>query len=245
MPLWGMIFMSTALAQNVLEGKKWVACGDSFTQGDFHNGELGENPKLYEGSDKYFDKEWNMYKTYPWHIAKRNKMILINEAKCGTCMGSSYKRKDNFVDGRYKMLPEDVDYITLWFGINDMYQKVPIGDIESTDITTFYGAWNTVLEYIIERHPYAKLGIIITTGSAPKYCEAERNIARRWGIPYLDLEDDYSTPLTMRANNRKEVCERAKKLRNNQLRVSERNSHPNLKAHELLSTVIENFLRTL
>lgn len=243
---WFVLYCSFNLnAQNILEGKKWVACGDSFTYGDFHNGELGGNSQLYRNNEKYYDKEWNMYKTYPWWIGRRNNMQIINEAICGTCMASSTKRKDNFVDGRYKRIPKDTDYITLWFGINDRHQNVPIGNEESMDSTTFYGAWNVVMEYLIENHPYSKIGIIITSGTLPQYQQAERIIAKRWGIPYLDLENDYSVPITMRVSNRDGLCERAKHLREHQLRVSERNTHPNLKAHELISTVIENFLRSL
>ena len=232
-------------AQNVLEGKKWVACGDSFTHGDFHNGPLGSKNDAYKVSEDYYDKEWKMFKTYPWWIARRNNMQLVNEARNGTCMAASAKRQDNFVNGRYKHIASDADYITIWFGINDRHQNVPIGDIESTDSTKFYGAWNIVLEYLIEHHPYAKIGIIITNGSQPEYTEAERRAAQRWGIPYLDLERDPTVPLLIRNGEREGLCDRARELRNRQLRVSEKNTHPSLKAHELQSTVIENFLRSL
>ena len=244
-PLVLCLAVSTARAQNVLEGKKWVACGDSFTQGDFHNGPLGSNNDAYKESEEYYDKEWQMYKTYPWWIARRNNMQLVNEARCGTCMAASEKRKDNFINGRYRQIPADADYITLWFGINDMHQNVPIGNIESTDTTTFYGAWNVALEYLIVNHPYAKIGIVITNGSRPEYTEAERRVAQRWGIAYLDLERDPSVPQLIRISEREGLCERARELRNGQLRVSKRNMHPSLKAHELQSTVIEHFLRSL
>ena len=237
--------ISTVGTQNVLEGKKWVACGDSFTHGDFNGGEFAKWPDDYMASDKYYDKEWKMYKTYPWWIARRNNMRLVNEARNGTCMACNDTRKDNFADGRYKRIAKDADYITLWFGINDRYRHIPIGDIESKDSTTFYGAWNIVLEYLIEHHPYAKIGIIITNGSLPQYTEAERKVAERWGIPYLDLERDPHVPLLIRNGERKGLCDRARELRNRQLRAGEKNTHPSLKAHELQSTVIENFLRSL
>ena len=46
---------------NVLFGKKWIACGDSFTRG---------------GSPLQYDKDMKTYQTYPWFIAQRNGMDL-------------------------------------------------------------------------------------------------------------------------------------------------------------------------
>ena len=101
------------------------------------------------------------------------------------------------------------------------------------------------MEYIITNHPYAKIGIIITNGSNPKYTEAERNIAKKWGIPYLDLEMGYNVPLMHRAVERPELCDKVKELRMNSFRISRTNTHPNVKAHEYKSTFIENWLRSL
>ena len=61
---------------NVLEGKKWVACGDSFTHGDFKGGEFENWPDDYKSSDRYYDKEWKTWNTYPWWIARRNAMTI-------------------------------------------------------------------------------------------------------------------------------------------------------------------------
>ena len=62
---------------------------------------------------------------------------------------------------RYKAIPKDADYITLWFGINDS-GHTNLGELADTTNLTFYGAWNVVLEYLIKNYPFAKIGIIIT-----------------------------------------------------------------------------------
>lgn len=220
---------------NVLYGKKYVACGDSFTAGDFTN---AEDP------EEAWDDVRKMYKTYPWWIAERNGMQLVNEAICGTTMygnGSS----DAFCVSRYTQIPADADYITLCFGLNET--TADLGTLESTTTDTVMGAWNVVLEYLITNHPYAKIGILIPDG----WCtEDMRNaliaVAQYWGIPYLDLKGDPKVALlTGGRYSDITLCEKAASLRNAALRISDTDTHPNLKGHEYRSTVIENFLRSL
>lgn len=227
------------LRSNVLWEKKWVACGDSFTEGDF------------KGSDEEYTFDDEPYqgekKVYPFFIGRRNRMTVINEAKCGSTMADLSTRKDAFSIKRYKMIPEDADYITLCFGINDdnLHQNSPLGEIEDTTTNTFFGAWNTVLEHLITEHPYAKIGVIVPNGCTNAYAEAIRKVSRRWGIPYLDITGDYSVPMLNRVNDKAELCETVRRLRNMQFAVGNGNGHPNVKAHEYESTFIEHWLRSL
>ena len=239
-------------ASNILWGKKYVACGDSFTHGDF-TGYVDSEGHTGTASDAY-DTEWGVYKTYPYWIAKRNNMTLINEAVNGSTMTNN----DNSPTGRfsytrYKAIPEDADYITFKFGINDSasHQNMPIGTIDDTETNTFYGAWNVVLTWIIENRPKAKLGILIGNGLQGSghgvqdevYCVAMRAIAKKFGIPYLDEDLDDQVPLTFRTN--KQVDSTIATLRNNQYKVSSTNGHPNLECHKVQSTFVEHFLRSL
>lgn len=223
---------------NVLYGKKWVACGDSFTEG--------------VDGEKFADGVFaGKNKVYPFFIGERNNMTIVNEAVSGSSMTYISERHNSWENGcfsanRYKNIPSDADYITLYFGINDDNYSAPIGTIDDTENTTFYGAWNIVLEHLITNHPFAKIGIIITNGSSKKYTDAERAISRKWGIPYLDMEADYQhVPLMQRVTERTEVCQKALELRKKAFAVSDSNTHPNAKAHEYESTFIENWLRTL
>lgn len=226
---------------NVLYKKKWVACGDSFTHGEF-TGYVDSAGKTGMASDAY-DSEWGMYKTYPWWIAKRNSMTLVNEAQNGTTM---HDNGDNaFSADRYKKIPLDADYITLMFGLNE--GSATIGELTDTTTDTVIGAWNVVLEYLITNIPYAKIGIIIADGWINKgMYEALISVAQYWGVPCLDLKGDDSIPLMTGgrwvANN---LNTKAQSLRDSAFTVSNENGHPNLKAHEYRSTVIENWLRSL
>lgn len=231
-----------------LWGKKYVACGDSFTAGDFSGDTTGD----YIFTDgKFAGKK----KVYPYFIGMRNNMEVTNEAISGSIMAldKTYVSDPENVDintrkpfsyERYKKIPADADYITLWFGINDS-ANTNLGTIDDATNETFYGAWNVVMEYLITNHPYAKIGIIITNSGKAEYREAEREIARKWGIPFLDMMgDEHIPPIFGRESN---LClsSVANNLRRNSFIVSSSNGHPNQYAHEYESTFIEEFLRRL
>ena len=239
---------------NVLWGKKYFATGDSFTEGDF-SGWTDENGLSGKNSPVIYDTEWKMYKTYPWWIARRNNMTLINDGKCGSIMplskeyingdeGIAESYRNPFALTRYKNIPADVDYITLWFGINDS-GHTNLGTVSDTTNETYYGAWNVVMEYLLTNYPYAKIGIIITDGAATTYRQATRDIAKRWGIPYLDMMGSDQVPLIFGRETEIGLCSKANTLRRNAFYVTSSNGHPNLEAHKYQSTFVEDFLRRL
>lgn len=231
------ILNSFSGSNSVLFGKKWVACGDSFTQGGSEGSTTFEDG-LYAGKNK----------VYPYFIGRRNQMDVVNLALNGQTMCNiDGARANAFSNELYKKIPSDADYITLKFGINDLNYNSPVGTLDDTETNTFYGAYNTVMEYILTNHPYAKVGIIVTNGCGDnsKYTEATRKIARKWGIPTLDEAADYNVPLLHRVGEKTEICEKAINLRMAAFRVSETDKHPNDKAHEYESTFVENFLRSL
>lgn len=223
---------------NILYEKKWVACGDSFTHGDFTNS-LTNNFVLTNG------KYAGQYKVYPFFIGNRNNMEVINIAQNGMTM--AVKPGGNcFADTLYTQIDADADYITLYFGINDdpLHNNIPLGTIDDDVNTTFYGAWNIVLEYLITNHPLAKIGIIITNGATINYANAEIALAEKWGIPYLNMSTGVLVPTMLRTN--KELPASVITTRLNAFAVNpDNNAHPNEKAHEYESTFIETWLRTL
>lgn len=182
----------TAEVQNTrskLYGKKLCVCGDSLTYGAYAD---------IDGN--------NERKTYAYYTAKRNNMTLTVNAVSGSTL-TSFKEGETgggaaFTYGgdyaRYKRLGGNLDYITIWFGLNDntyLSKTNGIGTIDSTDVTTFYGAWNTVMQYLINKYPYAKIGIIVTYGASQEIREATRNICKKYGIPPLDFMGDEKIPL--------------------------------------------------
>ena len=220
--------------KNMLTGKKWYACGDSFTAGVSGGGTLTEG--LYAGKNK----------VYPFCIGNRCGIDVTNLAVGGQTMTFVEGLNNCFSDGIYQNIGADADYITLKFGINDdrYHNNAPIGTIDDTTNTTFYGAWNIVMEYLITNHPTAHIGIIVTNGCTSEYAEATIAVAKKWGIPYLNMATGEQVSLPIRSN-RTDVCNTATNVRLNTFKVSETDLHPNGIAHEYESRYIETWLMTI
>ena len=83
---------------------------------------------------------------------------------------------------------------------------------------------------------------------AKEFALATINVAKKFGIPYLDLLSDDNIPyfLHQRGGTKEDtVSSIVKNMRNNYYAVSNSNEHPNDKAHLFESTIIENWLRSL
>ena len=142
-------------------GKKWFATEIAYLRG-------------FCEDDKYFTDEPYMGKIKPIRCSSTAKQYAgINDASSGSIMALdktyiedpenvSIRTRNPFSLERYLTIPEDVDYITLWFGINDA-GHTNLGTIDDTTNETFYGAWNVVLEWILTNRPWAHVGMISQT----------------------------------------------------------------------------------
>lgn len=228
---------------NILYGKKYVSCGDSYTEGDF-SGYTDENGLSGKNSPVIYDTNRKMYKTYPWWIAERNNMTLINEAKCGTTITNAFNGERNpFSVSRYLAIPTDADYVTLMFGLNEIgLTDEQIGSKTDTDNTTLWGAYNIVFKHFLTNMPLAKIGVIIADAwMNEKYANAVKGICKNWGIPVLDLKFD--TSITAGISGRTGMNSDAISLRDKVFALS--NNHPSVEAHKYRSTIIEHWLRSL
>lgn len=228
---------------NILYNKKYVALGDSFTHGDFTNAPTDNyhiTNGLYNGQ----------YKVYPYIIGNRNLMTILNLARNGMTLTNINGRSNNWLsDDVLANIPSDADYITIKIGINDDNHNAPLGTIDSNDSTTFYGSFNRVMTYLINNYKNAKIGIIVSNGIDDiDYINATINIAKKYGVSYLNETTDEKVPLLIRTL-RSDVDASIKTLRKNEWYVSTTagsvNPHPNAKCHEYESTIVENFLRSL
>lgn len=242
-------------------GKKWVVFGDSFTHGGY-NSEDGFDASVYKyQSGKYAGKNI----TYPYIIAERNDMEIVPFFAGGRTLanpadGSFTNSITNpACAGYYQNTPEDADYITIYLGINDSHHEsgtsggdgedvtgvIPLGTIDDTDTSTFCGAWNVVLPWLMTNRPNAHIGIIVSNGvDRVEYRDATIAAAKKWGIPYLDLNGDERCPAMIRSKN-PDISDEAKAIINEKWRVTETNTHPNTAAQYYQSTFIEEWLRGL
>lgn len=158
---------------DTLFGKKWAVLGDSFSYGGYSPMNLFENGR-YAGSRK----------VYPYYIGNRTHINIVDFTLGGRTL--AYPADGSFSNSLtnpnaecyYQNIPEDVDYITIYIGINDSHHAsgtsgpdgedvtgvIPIGTINDTTTATFGGAWNVVLMWLIENRPNAHIGIIVSNG---------------------------------------------------------------------------------
>lgn len=151
-------------------------------------------------------------------IANKNNMTYQNVAVGGgTITAETYQLPENYPDltkpkARHwisrtvSKMRDDADYIILEGGINDFWNKVPLGEITPNynsllDDTTFCGAFESMLKQAILKWPGKKIGFIIvhkitntyypygnsTPGKFELYREKIIEICNKWSIPYLDL----------------------------------------------------------
>jgi len=239
------------ISDNVLEGKKWAVAGDSFTEGGWSRGEA---PLIQSG--KYAGQK----AVYPYLIGNRNNMTIQNIFRAGRTL--AHPSDDSFTNtfaDNYQSIDADADYLTIYLGINDSHHRpnaygsdgedttgeITLGTINDNTTATFYGAWNVILTWLITNRPNLKIGIIASNAcETDDYRTATIAIAKKYGIPYIDLNGDERTPCMIRSTNA-EVESDIKTLRTNNWRISSTNSHPNEACHVYESTIIENFLRSL
>lgn len=257
----GAVPMEQVNKTNVLYGKKWAVCGDSFTNGATDN-MIAEDGKYY-----------GYRKVYPYFIGNRNSMEIVKFFEGGRTL--AYPSDGTFsnsltnpsADCYYQNIPADADYITIYLGINDEnhYRQqsdygesitglITLGTIDDDDTSTYYGAWNEVLTWLITNRPFAHIGIIVSNGfaesshqgvSGADWRQAQIDIAKKYGVPYIDMNGDQHTPVMVRSVN-PDVASAVKLAVTQKQSVNyPTNTHPNDATHEFESTFIENFLRSL
>ena len=202
-------------SQSVLFGKKLVACGDSMT--------VATNP---DGG--YFD-------SYAKIVADRNGMVFATNAVSGSTMTNVAGHNPFCVD-RYLAVPNDFDYLTIWFGWNDGAYAT-VGSISDTVDTTFYGAYKKVLEYFITTYPTKKIGIVVPYMQDTDFQDAVRAVSAMYGVPCLDLPNGNECSLVYGTATTAQLARRAA--------LTYDGTHPNQAGHDYISSMYEAFLKRL
>lgn len=247
--------IDTQSAKDMLFGKKWCVCGDSFSYG-------GQSPMPVFSDGKYA----GCRKVYPYFIGNRTHINIVDFTGNGRTL--AYPSDGSFsnsltnpsADYYYQNIPSDTDYITIYLGINDSHHApgssggdgedntgvIPIGTIDDATTATFGGAWNEVLSWLITNRPNAHIGIIVSNGvDNVNYRNLTIAIAKKYGVAYIDLNGDERTPAMIRTVN-PDIAQAVKTALINKWAVEVGvNTHPNTDAHEYESFFIENFLRSI
>ena len=237
-----------------LYGKKWCVIGDSFSYG-------GYTPMNVFESGRYYGYR----KVYPYFIGNRTHINIVDFTMGGRTLAFPAE-PGSFTNSitcptaacYYQNIPNDVDYITIYLGINDSHHAsgggdgedstgyIPIGTVDDNTVNTFGGAWNVVLSWLIENRPNAHIGIIVSNGcDSDAYRTLTIAIAQKYGIPYIDLNGDQITPAMLRTTNPNIASSVKSKLIQKWSVDYPSNQHPTDAAHEFESQFIEEFLRRI
>lgn len=166
--------------QNILDGKKIIAIGDSMVQG----------LSLSDADNQ----------TWLAKIANRNHMIHENYGMNGTAL--SYNDvwdgecpKEISTLARLKAMDTDADYIILYAGTNDICNFIPMGDDTCMDKTTFKGALHIICQELTTKYADRKVGFITpyatpnTYGNSENahfYVDAILSVCAHYHIPVFD-----------------------------------------------------------
>lgn len=164
--------------KNILKGKIINCLGDSFT---------------------------NTAICWHKHIADRTGCIINNYGVSGSAIASySNPYAETFVE-RYNSMTSECDIVIVYGGLNDAYTlskgRITLGDMNSTELTTFYGALKTLCEGLIAKYPDKLILALLPPnviknaegGADTRYTkineidEAEIEVFTHYGIPYFDL----------------------------------------------------------
>ena len=221
-------------ASNVLWGKKYVAIGDSFTDA------IGTEKITEDGAFKGGPK------VYPYIIGNRNNMGVLNQGASGTTLNQY------IVNRKFESIPNDVDYITIWFGINDKGHGIQVGtatdkvEVWSNEKSGSTGAaFNYIFEWIFTNRPFAHVGVIVTDFAEQERRNVIIECCKRWGVAFLDLYNP-TIPMIRTRGEQIELDPKIKEIRDKQFSLNGvKDMHPNNKAHQWQSSIIENFMRSL
>lgn len=215
--------MKDCYHNNYLYGKKWWAVGDSITYGA--RSDIDQN---------------GVRKTYATYIADRNGMDLKLDAISGRAMGVKEDRTDSFcLDGYYNNCPFNYpDYITIFLGVNDTEE---VGTIDSTDINTFSGGYNKVLDYLTATYPRTKIGIIPVYDLAGEVGKITMSLGEKWGVPVFN----WDTHSFFYYRYQKNAVMERKQKEFMYFNGTDYEVHPIDAGYQFMSTMIESWMREL
>ncbi|MGF2082001.1 SGNH/GDSL hydrolase family protein [Enterococcus casseliflavus] len=163
------------------------------------------------------------------------KLAITVDAKSGSRIVKADDRTDSLAE-RYTAVGSGYDMAYIFMGTNDAQGTVPIGSIDSTDVTTLQGSLNVAITHWMNTYPKMKIAIITPiqrqgnlAGRLRTYSDAIIEIAEKYGIPYFDgLKNSmYLTNIEVRTA------------------LSTDGLHPNNDGHAYIANRFESFLSSI
>ena len=144
-----------------------------------------EGITMYAMGDSYFGGS-SLGKDVTWvnKLGNKYNMNYENYGIGGSTMSNYVLDKSPMVGRVSRMKKTDANIILLEGGRNDRSQQVPLGDRDSRDTKTFYGAVNYMLDYFLEKYPSALIILVTAWKHSGKTTSGYNNIT------YADVMKD-------------------------------------------------------
>ncbi len=190
-------------------------------------------------------EEYSIKRGWAGRIMLANEMTGINKSLGGASIGDC--RGENLVINQLiAMDGNKYDYLIIEGGGNDAWDSAPVGEITEGfdgpfDRNTFAGGLENTFKYAKEHYAGSIFGYIVTyqMPSSPygrmsdmsEYFSLSKKICDKWEIPYLDLYFD-------------------EEFNNNVFKSASPDHlpdtvHPNSAGYNILSPIIEDWMKTL
>ena len=205
-----------------------------------------EGLTFYAMGDSYFNgSAIEKQNTWVNRMGDRYNMHYVNYGIGGSTMSDYVTNRNPMVNRWQNMEKGDADFILLEGGRNDRNVATPMGDIDSRDTKTFYGAVNTMIDGMLETYPNALI-ILVT----PWYTVSKASVD---GYSHNVMYADALRDLAEHRNNPRVVCLYAadkdatgvnmddKNFRNTYT-INADTSHLNLKGMMLVEGYMETFI---
>jgi len=219
---------------NILYGKKLTVMGDSLIYGN----------RLGNGA------------TWVTNVGINNNMVYTNLGDNGNPVAVVENSGEVAMVDRIDTIPTDTEYFVLLGGANDKRLNVPIGEINSTDKTSFYGALNTIIAGVRDRCPKAKILLLTTYNRfASKntynlgdidYAEAMIQAGRNNLVPVFDnFHNSGVNFLDSKQDAWMDESRNVQKFENNQTVYIDDTHHFSIEGYEWITPIYENLLKGL
>lgn len=136
---------------------------------------------------------------FPTTVCNAFDMDVVNTGSSGSTLSSGTGFNNPFVN-RLASIDREASLHFILYGTNDARNGIPLGTITDSVATTFYGAYNTTLEYMFKYCPYSRIvlgtpnkygpasyGSGNTVDTQETFAEAVRLLGRKWCVPVIDL----------------------------------------------------------
>ena len=128
----------------------------------------------------------------------------------------------------------------------EYWRRKYVGTINDSTNKTYFGAYNIVLDYLIQKYPFAKIGIMVPYGSDPYIRQAVRDIGLKWGVLVLDWYSNTIPLIYQREVPNNTVLSNGQKLTDFRMsKITPDTVHPTDDGYKYMSSIISNFINSL